>query len=206
MKNHKIFFYISLTFLITKLLFIRFGNISAYLFVYFLPGFSSMRSITRIINIDLLFFAIAATYVFSKIFKKETWLTIILFIIFLGLFITDNYFKPGKSYRTKKEIAYNRINPLVHLLKDVPEESVISYEPEKIENPVFQYQIDAMLVSQTCNLKTINGYSGNSPGEYSAFWHEINADSRNYWLTNMNLKPDTLYVITSKDKYELVLK
>ncbi len=191
-----------ITGIITKLLYIRFGNISAYVFVYFLPGYSSMRSITRIINIELIFFAIATAFIFSRILKKENRWIFLLFLLFTGLIIIDNYFKEGKSYRTEKRIALERINPIIDLIEKLPENAIISYEPQIIDSLSIYYHIDAMLASQYCNLKTINGYTATCPIDFSRFWDNINENSRNHWLSNKNIAFDTLFVIKSALEYE----
>ncbi len=204
LKNNTIF-YLAITAIITMLFYLRFGNFSAYIFIYFLPGFSAIRAIPRIINIELLFFAIATAYVFSTIMKKNNWLFFAVFLFFAGLLITDNYFYKEKSYRTEKSIAYKRINPLKNVMQNIPEGAVVSYEPKKTEGKVIYYHLDAMLAAQQCNLKTINGYTATSPKGYSAFWRNINAESRNKWLAMHELNIDTLYIIKSFDKYESVL-
>jgi hypothetical protein len=196
--------YLFLAGAISWILYLRIGRVSAYFLVYVLPGFSAMRSITRIINIELIFFAIATAFVFSAILKKDNWRTYLLFLFFASVMITDNYFKEGKAYRTEKRIAFERMEPLMNLVKTFPEGSVISYEPREPESMVFNYHLDAMLVSQACNLATINGYSASCPHEFAKFWNNIDEASRNHWLSFSGKVFDTLYVIHTPEEYEKV--
>ncbi len=191
--------------LITKILYLRAGRISIYFLVYLLPGFSSMRSMTRIINIELLFFAIATAWIVSIILKKQGWKSVLLFLLLAGLFIGDNYFREGKSYRTEKSLAMDRTESLVNLIDSLPEGTVISYEPETLETASIHYHLDAMLAAQACNLISINGYSASCPFDFGPFWRNIDADSRTHWLSKSARSFDTLYVLLSVDKYRKVL-
>jgi hypothetical protein len=190
--------------LITFFLYIRFRGISAYLTLYFLPGFCSMRCITRIINIELIFFAISTAFVFSNIFKKTSKYGLIIFVAALLLVISDNYYHTEESYRTKVSVAKERIANIEKALTEIPTGSIVSYEPLSPKLPVLFYQIDAMLISQKYQLKTLNGYSGTGPENYGRYWTEPNEQSRKFWLNNKILDQDTLYVIKSPDILEIV--
>ncbi|MDA3906966.1 MAG: hypothetical protein PF484_12920 [Bacteroidales bacterium] len=190
--------------LLTFFLHIRFKEISAYITLYFLPGFSSMRSLARIINIELIFFGIATAFVFTKIFKKYVRYELVIFIAALSLLICDNYFYKEKSYKTKVILAENRTKDIEKTFKKIPFGSVVSYEPLQIESASIYYQIDAMLTSQKFGLKTLNGYTATCPGDYGMYWNEPNEKSRNYWLNNKTIDFDTLYVVKACDVLEIV--
>ena len=190
--------------LITMLLFLRFDKFSAYIALYFLPGFSSMRSLARIINIELIFFGIATTFVFSFIFKKRFRYKPVIFLAVLLLVICDNYFYKEKSYKTKVNIAKERTNNIEKAFAKIPLGSVVSYEPAQMESASIYYQIDAMLTAQKYGLKTLNGYTATCPGDYGMYWEEPNEKSRNYWLGNKEICWDTLYVVKSSDIIEKV--
>jgi len=138
------------------------------------------------------------------ILKNNKWRSWLLFIIFTGLFIGDNYFHKGKSYRTEKSLAMERTEPLLRLLGTLPEGTVISYEPEVLESPAIYYHLDAMLASQSCNLVSVNGYSANCPHDFGMFWDNINAESRNHWLSKSNRSFDSLALIKSVERYEYI--
>jgi len=196
--------YLLISGIISKILYLRAGRISIYFLVFILPGFSSMRSITRIINIELIFFAIACAYVVSLILKRKNWKSLLLFLVFTGIFIGDNYFKEGKSYRTEKSLALERTEPLIKLLDKLPDGTVISYEPDLVEDVSMHYHIDAMLASQACNLVAVNGYSATCPHDFGPFWRNIDAASRTHWLSKSKKSFDTLYVINSVNEYQKI--
>jgi hypothetical protein len=111
-QNEKTLFLIALTTLFTFFFYIRINAYSSYVVLYFLPGFTSMRAIARIINIELLFFAIATAWVVSSIIKKNGWKYFPLFILGCSAFLFDNYFKEGKSYRTEKKLRLTELKNL----------------------------------------------------------------------------------------------
>ncbi|MDQ3191571.1 MAG: hypothetical protein M3Q58_08255 [Bacteroidota bacterium] len=181
--------------LITFLVFLRIGDFSFYQFVYKLPGFGSLRSLTRIINIELIFFAIATAFVFSTVLRKQNFLSALLFVLFAGLITADNYYKEEATYRTEKTLSQSRVNKLIEKMKNIPPGSIVSHEPEITEHYSFVYQLDAMLAAQSLNLKAVNGYSSTSPYSYTPFWMEMNSQARENWFKSVEFVPDTVYVI-----------
>lgn len=181
--------------LITFVFFLRIDGVSAYISVYYIPGFTSMRSLTRIINIQLLFFALSVAFVFSGILKTTGKRNTLFFLIALGVLIADNSFNGHQTFRWSKDEAKARVAVLDHALASIPEGSVFSYEPAEQTDASIHYQLDAMLASQKHNLKTVNGYTATSPVEFSFFWHDPSAGNRNYWLSNQNLTFDSLYIV-----------
>lgn len=183
--------------ILTFVLFFRLDNLSLYISLYYIPGFSSMRSLTRIINIELLFFAFAVAFVLHKLLQKFPQKSVLIVAIFSILVFFDNYFDGAKSYKTSVEEAKERTRLIENSFATIPKGNLVSYEPiEKTDNAI-AYQIDAMLTAQKYGLKTVNGYTATCPAEFSKFWNELNEESRNFWLNGKNLGVDTLYVVQS---------
>jgi len=175
------------TSLITFLFFVRIDNFSLYAILFKVPGFASLRSLTRIINIQLLFFSFSVAYIFNVIWKQKIKFKLILFILSFVMLILDNYFFSNKIYRKEKSIVQKREFELINKLSNVPKTSVISYEPKKIENSIIDYQIDAMFATQTLNLFCLNGYTSTSPPNYGNYWEKPDSVSRIGWLENKDL-------------------
>ena len=184
-----------LTGAITFLLFVRYQGNSLYWLVHHLPGFGSMRSLTRIINIELIFFAIAASFMVHLLFKRYVKFSFLLFLFFMALLVADNYMKEGASYRTQKGISMHRIGILKEKMSSIPKGSIVSYEPLDKTMPSYVYQLDAMLATQELGLKSINGYSATSPLNYHHYWNEMNESSRLIWFETKEFEPDNLHVI-----------
>lgn len=190
---------ITITLIITFIFYLRIDKFSFYIGLYFLPGFTSMRALARIINIELLFFAIATAWIFTKMnaLKKQT----LIFFLALTILSLDNYFIEGKSYRTKVSVAKDRIAVLSNTCQKIPNGNIISYEPKIKKSSSIDYQLDAMLTAQKHNLKTINAYTGNTPGEYSKFWNNMDKQSREVWLSRFKSPIDTIYVLETDSTF-----
>jgi hypothetical protein len=163
-----------------------------------------MRSLTRIINIELIFFAIATTYIFSRFLRKNTRYKFLLFTFVLSVVICDNYYFNDKSYRTTVLEAKNRTEILEKSFAQIPPGSVVSYEPLTLESTLIYYQIDAMLAAQKYNLKTLNGYTAFSPSNYGMYWNRPDEISRSYWLYNKKINHDILYVVNGENYVEKI--
>ena len=70
-------------------------------------------------------------------------------------------------------------------MKNISKDGIVSYEPDTMTSYSHEYQLDAMLASQSLSLKCLNGYSATSPEGFSFYWNNPNEESRNVWI---NLK------------------
>jgi hypothetical protein len=106
----------------------------------------------------------------------------------------DNFVVPTKMYRSQKAVARERLDNLIEKMDHLPVGTLISYEPENVDNSTF-IQLDAMLASQALGLKCINGYSATSPGTFTPYWNNPNSESRKFWLEKEGIDPDLPVVI-----------
>ena len=180
--------------LITLLFFIRIGDFTLYKYIHKIPGFQSLRSLTRIIGIDLLLFGLVtgmfAKYLIEKLPKRQP----LIFLMILGFLILDNYVDPNITYRTSKAIARERVDNLAEKMNDLAPGTLISYEPEEVVEGSF-VQLDAMLASQSLGLICLNGYSATSPETFTPYWNLPNSENRRYWLESVGLEPELPVVI-----------
>lgn len=199
-----------ITGLITLLFFMRFGDFSLYQFIYKIPGFHSLHALARIIGIELLFLGLTAGFLVKYLigknsiaqFQKNTTpqkgdsskRQFIVFSLIFGFVVIDNYVSPSRTYRTSKAIAYERVDALKSKMSHLPVGTIISYEPEIIDDAVYVH-LDVMLATQALHLKCINGYSATSPLAFSMYWTEPNAENRRYWLNSLGLDPELPVVI-----------
>ncbi len=193
-----------LTGLLTFFLFIRIDDITAYIALYYLPGYSAMRALTRIINIELIFFGFATAYVFSKLLNFRFKYPSLIFASALTLLVIDNYFYQNMSCITEVGLARERITQIDKVFAQIPKGSIVSYEPENKVGLSIYYQLDAMLAAQKYGLRAVNGYTARSPSDFGMYWHEPSEKSRNYWLIGKNIDQDTLYIVKSEDVLEQV--
>ena len=193
-KEH---YLVLLTGCLTFIIFLRVDTYSIYFLVHQLPGFSAMRSLTRIINIELLFFGLSFATVLLFLIKKWRISSFLVFIMILPLLTIDNYIKFDSAYRFSKSEAKARHNHLVEKMDHLPEGTVISYEPKELKDPGHHYQLDAMLAAQSLNLKSVNGYSAQAAQYFDRYWGKPNKENRLFWF-NRFPNSDTISVVVIK--------
>lgn len=203
-NHYKHLLLISLTALLTFFFFTRWMNFSGYKWLYQLPGFSAMAALTRIINVLLVFYAVAVAFLFSLLLKSMKKYAIPIFLGLALLLTFDNFIRTEAMNRTSVKEAKSRITSLVATMKSLPKGSVISYEPlEMSENPLV-YQLDAMHAAQDAGMRSVNGYSATAPGEFYPYWSNPSRETRNNWLNAAEARFDTVFVFTSPAEYQVV--
>lgn len=193
-KNKRI---VILAGILTFIIFLRVGNTSIYCIVHQLPGFSAMRSLTRIINVELLFFGLSLAIVTHFFIKKYQLSSVLIFFIVLPLLTIDNYRSFDAASRVSKSKMEQRHYSLVDKMKNVPKGSIVSYEPNEIDDPPHFYQLDAMLAAQSLHLKSVNGYSAKAAPYFDRYWVEPNEENREFWFDRFP-ESDTITVVVIK--------
>ena len=182
LKIHKSIFWVLIAGVIGFVVFLRFGDYSLYYFMHKLPGFSAMRSLARIINVELLFMGLSVGLLFFII--KDRWqrFSAVVFFAFIFLLVIDNYIYPEKLLRTEKTLFESRHEKMLSKLNHLPKGTIISYEPESLEDNVAHIQLDVMLATQSLHLKSVNGYSGAAPHNFYKFWGNPNDENRLFYF------------------------
>ncbi|MCT4580434.1 MAG: hypothetical protein N4A35_03375 [Flavobacteriales bacterium] len=194
-SNQAFYLIIGFSALLSFALFTRYQGFSLYEYVFKIPGFEALRSLTRIINIFLIFFAFATAFVSNYFFSKSTQTAPIIFTVLVLIIGIDNYTKEASIYRSEKAVAVKRVDDLVDKMSHIPPQTVVSYEPLQQEDAAIFYQLDAMLASQQLHLKSLNGYSATSPVGFDSYWRNIDSTARNIWLTTKKFNQDSLIII-----------
>jgi hypothetical protein len=195
LTHKKSFQLLWITALLTLLFFIRFNQTSFYRILFYVPGYGSMRALQRIVNFELLFYAIGIAYLINLISVKNYIVSILLFVSILVFAVADNYVKPGFVHQRSKNDSQLRINALKLKMKNFSIQSIISYEPDSINSSASDYHLDAMLAAQSLNLITLNGYSATSPGGYGDYWIKPDSINRKIWLDRMKFDPAKIIVV-----------
>lgn len=110
----------------------------------------------------------------------------LVFIFMLALFIADNYVKQDFVHHRLVSESNERIDALILKIKDLPKNSIVSYEPDTLLSRSMDYHLDAMLACQQLGYKTLNGYTATSPGGYGDYWVKPDERSRKIWLEKNN--------------------
>lgn len=186
-----------LTGVLTFLIFLRIDNYSLYYFVHQIPGFSAMRSLTRIINTELLFFGLSLATVLLFIVKKWHVSSFLVFMIIIPLLTLDNSISFDAVIRLPKSEVMSRHNTLVEKMDHLPKGTIVSYEPDELNDPGHYYQLDAMLAAQSLHLKSVNGYSAKAAMYFDRYWVKPNKENRLFWFSRFP-NSDTISVVVIK--------
>lgn len=203
--NEKNLFFLLLTSILTLILFLKIDSFTAYKAIYYLPGFNSMRCITRIINVELIFFSIGTALLFTKVFNWLPKHRLLIFVSSFTLLIIDNYTYENLALKSAVKEANSRTETLESTFAKIPKGAIISYEPDTMKTAALNYQLDAMILSQKYGQKTLNGYTATSSSAYAGFWFNLDEKTRVHWLSSNNFLDSSIFVITSPNSIKHIL-
>jgi len=158
-----------------------------YRLVLYIPGMSSIRSVTRIILLMLFPLSIIVGVVFTMLienrfvlcrpFTKHVFSSLILFAVIL-----DQNVKSSSYDRYSKTGSQNRSRTVEKLVQNkFSSAKVFAYMPDNTGDAAHAVHIDAMLAAQNLNISTVNGYSGIFPCGYYAFYKHFDPISLMAW-------------------------
>lgn len=179
---------------ITLLFFLQVNGSSFYRLLHLLPGFTSMRALQRVINIDILLFAAAVSFISMHLLNKKSLFNIVLFGLLVILLIVDNRIAPASVFRTSKERAQRRVTELVEKINRNDPKTILSYERDTLEHLQYVLQIDGMMAGQSVGLPTLNGYSATAPIGFDAYWVKPNEETRRVWLNQNKMSDEHVQV------------
>ncbi len=152
-----------------------------YGIIFKIPGFSSMRSIDRIINLEVLVFILVFVFAFKNIIHAFPKMKILLYLLPVFVVI-ENQVDPMKVKRFEKSTAQLRIaNVKANIEKQYDQRyPAIAYmafqtytgpdESGYMGN--VSRALDVMLACQELKIKCVNSYTGFDPGNYLNFFYE----------------------------------
>jgi hypothetical protein len=182
----------------------NFNSWTPYKLIYQLPGFSSMRSINRVINTEVLFFILLLVFVFKELLSIKKWVK--QFILVLPILVVfDNLIYPQNIMRFDKQESINEINSVKKSIiqqntKHLP---VIVYLPLKnIGGQNIGIHLNVMLASQELGLSCVNAYTGSTPKGYDGFWKKMDDFTYRQWLEINHINPQNVQIINDLDVKE----
>ncbi len=209
-----IYFLLSAVFL-AVIFCLNFNGVTLYKFIFLLPGFSSMRAIDRIINLEVLLFIILFVFSFAKL--QEVFPRVKYFIFVLPvLVVVDNLFDANKVKRFDKQMSQQRIADVKNRIKDQYDSkyTAIAYMPflTHVENESDGYlhtvaiQLDAMTAAQELNVPCVNSYTGFDPGNYLNFFFDPRDKTLDEWCEFNQYKSSQIQHINDLGKKEVSRK
>ena len=166
---------------------LRIGDFTLYKYVFMLPGFSSMRGVHRVINVEVILFLLVFVVGFVELGKRfvlARWLS----YAFPLLVILDNLINPNELKRFAKndsQMAVGNVKERIKLKYD-PHFAGIAFMPnDKFENAT-DAQLNVMLACQELNIPCVNAYTGAFPGEYNDFFGKSDEPALSKWCQYNN--------------------
>ena len=145
------------------------GGFTLYAPFAYLPGFSSIRAVGRIIEVMLLPIAIVAAFGVQSLLSFSQRVLVhsaIAVVLFSGLwFETINTL----VYSTPTSLIDERKSGILALVpSELPDDAILVYREQPDPMPFVKTDIDAMILAQDLRRPVLNGYSGNFSPAYRA--------------------------------------
>lgn len=168
----------------------NFYGFTLYKIIHSIPGFSSMRSIDRFVNIQVFLFILVFVAATSELARKYK---VLAFLCYLFPLITlyENKIEKWELKRFDKIQSQNEIQEVKNILKlhyDKRAEAVAfmitnndltkpSYHDKLIKD-----HLSIMIAAQDLNIKLVNAYTGHYPAHYMNFFDKMNEETLTEWL------------------------
>ena len=178
--------YVYLSLLLVLAFTIQYDHGSLYKLIFGIPGFSSMRSVSRIINVELFLFAAIVCFVLYR-FNTRLKNSKIFLVLVAFLTVADQYMSGENIGSYSKAESQARITAIKNKLvaNNFENYKCFAYIPDDYSISIYN-NIDAMLASQDLNIPTVNGYTADCPGEYGDFWQTHSAIALHRWMRFKN--------------------
>ena len=187
--------FLSLSLLFSFIFCLNINGFSLYRLIFELPGFSSMRSMNRIINTEAVLFILVFVFSFnelSKISKAVKWLV----FCFPALVVADNLIDPkGVNAYSKKESQEVISSVRKNIENTWDKKRAIAYLSNDIKERETEFQLNVMLASQELNIACVNAYSGGFPNPYNNFFNRPTEESLLEWLEFNQMERSTIQTI-----------
>lgn len=208
--------FISLGFFLSFIFCLNLKEFTLYRIIFELPGFSSMRSIDRIINVEIIYFILIFVFVFKEFsLRNKIWKVIAA--SFSLLIIVDNLINPlSESGRFAKLDSQRKIWEIEENIKQQydGQHMAFAFMPvnmygetnEAINGKLIETHLNVMLAAQELNIPCVNAYSGYSPKNFPQFFHYTDDESLRFWcMYNDSIfnKIQTINDINKKEKFRM---
>lgn len=192
---HRTLLALSVAFAGSWLFCLRFGGLSLYELVFRIPGFSDMRSITRIIHVEAMFFLILLMLVLRKAVqqRRTRWAVMLLLPL---LVVQDHRWNMRHIPRFNKYDAQELVDRIAMDISTQRDTShkVIAYMPlrniaekEDLHQGTIDLQLSAMLAAQQLHVTTVNGYSGSYPPGFLPFFDHMDPRGLLIWCEHKGI-------------------
>lgn len=160
------------------------NGVSLWWFVYnFIPVGKSMRAVARFLFWLNFPMAVITAYTANWYFKNRRTVGLLISVLAVAAIFVSNIHRGGASAWWYYSQAMESITSVSQPPEDV--ESFYIIDSSNAKEPEYVYQLDAFEIATWYDLKTINGYSGQAPADWSGIWNpcsEAYQDSVDRWI------------------------
>jgi len=194
-----------LSFLLSWLFCMDIAGFALYQYVFALPGFSALRSIDRIINVQVMFFVLLFAFALRPLFtaKRRAWAMALCLPL---LVVQDNRWDAAWVKHFEKRDAQELVTEVKRRItrefKGSKTYDAIAYTPYcGIENPddahfrLIMLHLTAMLAAQDLGVPVVNAYTGYYPDKYMGFFDGLDSAMLARWTTFNGVSPDRVQLI-----------
>jgi hypothetical protein len=168
----------------------NFYGFTLYKLIHSIPGFSSMRSIDRFINIQSFLFILVFVAASAEIARKNKSIGFLFYLLpFISIY--ENKMEKLELKRFEKIQSQNEIQSVkntLNLMYDKRAEAVAfmvtnndltkpSYHDKLIKD-----HLSIMIAAQDLNVKLVNAYTGHYPEHYMNYFDLMNEETLMEWL------------------------
>ncbi len=181
--------WLSLVLLLSIVFCVNMSGHTLYKFIFDLPGFSALRAIDRIINVEAVLFIALFVLVFRSI-PVNTRSALLLGPMLAGLVVLDQRVDTNELKRYDKYDAQELVKKVERemVMEHDTTYKVIAYTPilsatedELVHTRTIETELTAMLAAQHLHLPIVNAYTGSYPGNYISFFDHMDQKTLDDW-------------------------
>lgn len=199
METKKFLGFLVATFFLCVLFSIKFDGFTFYKLIVNMPGFGSMRSINRIINIIIIFQIVIFVFVFKGLQEKYKLAGKVM--LFLPLMVViDNSVTYWERTFSKVEVQ-NEVKAVADRIaaQQNPSYKAIAYQHKNFFGKETPSHLNVMLACQDLNIKCVNAYTGLFPPNFQGFADTEGIDSLYRWMNYNHSDTSGIQIITEFD-------
>lgn len=216
-SKKKFIIFLFLGFFLSFIFCLNINGFTLFRIIYALPGFSSMRSIDRVINTEIIYFILIFVFVFKELSTSNNRIKWIV-MAFPVLIIIDNLMNPQEFRRYYKHDSQLKIEEVRMEIKNQFDSrfAAIAFMPvnladtnadERFKKSV-ENNLTVMLAAQELNIPCVNAYSGFNPGNYVDFFYDPYDKTLDKWCEFSKAditKIDKINNINKKEKSRIYI-
>ncbi|MET3652782.1 hypothetical protein [Dyella japonica] len=143
------------------------GGISLYRFVMILPGFNSIRAVTRVVLVMLLavgwLCAVGVEIIMRRFATRQTAVAIAIGLaLSVEILGYQKFHVPSSQWDARLENLRSRWHPKAGVAGPI----LFAWGSSTTDEPWLYRELDAMMFAQDAGVATVNGYSGNLPPNF----------------------------------------